>query len=60
MQSPSMKPLSPSRSIPPSTSTSQAAAAAPGVIVQQPVPQQAYVPSYRVSLFGEQLVSVIQ
>ncbi|CAK0760058.1 hypothetical protein CVIRNUC_002740 [Coccomyxa viridis] len=51
VQSPSMKPLSPSPSIPPSTSTSQTAAAAPGVVVQQPVPQQAYVPSYRVSLF---------
>ena len=57
--SPSMKPLSPSPSIPPSTSTSQTAAAAPGVVVQQPVPQQAYVPSYRVSLFGEQHLSLL-
>ena len=35
-------------------STSQTAAA-PGVILEQPVSQQIYVPSYRVSLFGEAL-----
>lgn len=49
---PSMKPLGPTAAA--STSTSQTAAA-PGVILEQPVSQQVYVPSYRVSLFGEAL-----
>ncbi len=49
---PSMKPLSPTAGSSASTSTSQTAAA-PGVILEQPVSQQIYVPSYRVSLFGE-------
>lgn len=51
---PSMKPLGPSPGA--TTSTSQPAAA-PGVVVQQPIPQQAYVPSYRVSLFGKDIIS---
>ena len=56
MPPPSMKPLSPMPGSSPGMSTSQVSqrpAAAPGVVVQQPVLQQAYAPSYRVSLFGE-------
>jgi hypothetical protein len=54
MAAPSMKPLGPSPGA--TTSTSQPAVA-PGVVVQQPIPQQAYVPSYRVSLFGKVIIS---
>ena len=55
---PNMTPLGPTAGIPASTSTSQTAAA-PGVVVEQPVSQQAYVPSYRVPLFGEALLSAV-
>ena len=53
---PNMKPMGPTAGSSASMSTSQTAAA-PGVILEQPLSQQVYVPSYRVSLFGEALVS---
>lgn len=52
---PRMTPLAPEAGSSAGTSTSQTAAA-PGVVVGQPVSQQVYVPSYRVSLFGEALL----